>query len=242
VSNPGRGINNVLWVTDPWGREFHQLTELSTSDASSGVLHPQFSPDGSRLAWSEIYEGATETGTLYGHWRLVLADFVVGPDGRPGVQNVQKIELGDPAFYETHGFSPDGSRLLFSSNVARTDYLQSINNDIFLLDLGTSVLERLTDQHYNEHAHFFPNGGKIAWMTNTDINTRGTELWIMNADGSGKARLTFFNQQGCPEYAGVRMTVADNTINAAGDKLLAFTHNQITDYGSIMLVELDRQP
>jgi hypothetical protein len=166
---------------------------------------------------------------------------VVGPDGRPGLQNVRKVELGDPAFYETHGFSPDGSRLVFSSNLEQPAYLP-INNDIFLLDLSSFALTRLTDQSYNEHAHFFPGGRKIVWMTNTDIKSRGTDLWIMNEDGSGKERLTFFNTWGCPEFGGVRFSVADNSVNAAGDKLLVFTHDQPSDYGSIMLVELDRQP
>src|SRR2546428_3659275 len=64
-SNPGRGINNVLWVTDPAGQTFTQLTELSTSDAVSGVLHPHFSADGTKLSWSEIYEGAAQTGTFF---------------------------------------------------------------------------------------------------------------------------------------------------------------------------------
>ena len=200
ASNPGRGINNVLWVTDPSGREFYRLTELSASDASSGVLHPHFSPDGTRLAWSEIYEGSVlKSGTISGHWRLVWADFVVGPDGRPRVENVRKVELGDPAFYETHGFSPDGSRLVFSSNLEQPGYLP-INNDIFLLDLSSFALTRLTDQRYNEHAHFFPDGRKIAWITNMDVYS-GTDLWIMNEDGSGKERLTFFNKGGVPSLA-----------------------------------------
>jgi Tol biopolymer transport system component len=243
ASNPGRGINNVLWVTDASGREFHQLTELSTSDATSGVLHPHFSPDGTRLAWTEIYEGSgLQTGMIYGHWRLVWADFVVGADGGPpSLRNVQKMELGDPAFYEIHGFSPDGSRLVFSSNLEQSEYLGSMNNDIFLLDLTTFALTRLTDQNYNEHAQFFPKGRKIVWMTNTDVGILGADLWIMNEDGSGKERLTFFNNRGCPEYDG-RVIVSDNSVNAAGDKLVAFIQDQTSDSGSIVLVELDGQP
>jgi hypothetical protein len=240
-SNPGRGVNNVLWVTDPAGREFHQLTELSPSDQVSGVLHPHFSPEGSRLTWSEIYEGAVRTRTAAGHWRLVLADFVVGSDGRPGLQNVQKYELGRPSFYETHGFSPDGSRLIFSSNLAQSGFAR-INNDIFVLDLDTFALTRLTDRRYNEHAHFFPDGRKIVWMTNANVASRGTDLWIMDDDGSGKERLTFFNKFGCPEFAGPRVAAADNSINAAGDRILVYTHDQVSDFGSIELVELDAPP
>jgi hypothetical protein len=44
----------------------------------------------------------------------------------------------------------------------------------------------------------------------------------------------------CSYYAAHRQ--AKQSINAAGDKLLVFTQEQSSDYGSIMLVELDRHP
>jgi len=242
ASDPGKGVNNVLWVTDPSGRDFTQITELNTSDPASGVLHPHFSNDGTRLAWSELYEGAAlEPGQFAGHWRLAVADFVVGPNGRPALRNVRKFEPSVPAIYENHGFSPDGSQLLVSSNAAQPSNLQSINNDIFLVDLRTLALTRLTDQDYNEHAHFFPDGRKIVWMTNRDNANRGTDLWIMNPDGSGKERLTFLNQSGCPQYAGKRAIIADNAVNARGDKILIDVHDQLFgSSSSIMLVELDQ--
>jgi Tol biopolymer transport system component len=241
-SDPGKGVNNVLWVTDPSGRDFTQLTELNTSDPASGVLHPSFSRDGTRLSWSELYEGAAlEAGTLAGHWRLVVADFTVGTDGRPALRNVRRFEPSVPGLYENHGFSPDGSKLLISSNGAQTGLVQSINNDIFLFDLDSLALTRLTDQDYNEHAHFFPDGRKIVWMTNRDNANRGTDLWIMNPDGSGKERLTFLNQAGCPEYAGKRAVIADNAVNAAGDEILFDVHDQLFGATStIMRVTLDR--
>jgi Tol biopolymer transport system component len=240
-SDPGRGINNVLWVTDAAGRELTQLTELNTSDRSSGVLHPHFSNDGTRLSWSEIYDGATlEPGAFAGYWRLAVADFVVGTNG-PALRNVRRFEPSVPAFYENHGFSPDDSQLLISSNAAQPPNLQSINNDIFLVDLRTLALTRLTDQDYNEHAHFFADGRKIVWMTNRDNANGGTDLWIMNPDGSGKERLTFLNQSGCPEYAGKRTISADNSVNAAGDKVLFDVKDQLFGAtSSIMMVELDR--
>lgn len=239
-SNPGRGVNNVLWVTDPTGRDFTRLTDLSRTDPASGVLHPHFSYDGTRLSWSEMYEGVDlGAGQFFGHWRLVVADFVVS-GGRPGLRNVRRFEPGVPAFYENHGFSPDGSRLIFSSNLAATG-LQSLNNDIFLLDLDRLAVTRLTNQDYNEHAQFFPDGRKIAWVTNADTANRGTDLWIMNPDGSGKERLTFLNQPGCPEYVGNRAVPADSSPNAAGDKIVLYVQDEILgSRGSIMLVEFDR--
>ena len=103
------------------------------------------------------------------------------------------------------------------------------------------ALTRLTDQDYNEHAFFFPDGRKIVWMTNRDNANRGTDLWIMNPDGSGKERLTFLNQSGCPEYGGKRAIIADNSVNPRGDKILVDVHDQLFGAtSSIMLVELDR--
>jgi Tol biopolymer transport system component len=238
AANPGRGVDNVLWVTDASGGSFTQLTELS-SDPATGVLHPHFSTDGTRLVWSELYEGIPlPTGTFVGRWRLVVADFVIAA-GRPSLRNVRRYEPGRGGFFETHGFSPDGSRVLFTSNLEQTG-LESLG-DIFLMDLGSLVVTRLTDENYNEHAHFFPSGRKIVWMTSAGNANRGTDLWIMNPDGSGKERLTFLNQGGCAEYAGGRALAADNSPNGAGDKIVVYVQDELlTDRGSIMLVELDR--
>jgi Tol biopolymer transport system component len=240
-SNPGRGINNVLWVTDPAGQNFTQLTELSSTDPVSGVLHPHFSADGGRLSWSEIYEGPSPVaGTFFGHWRLVVADFVV-ESGRPGVRNIRKFEPAQPAFYENHGFSPDGTKLLFSSNAAQTGALAQVNNDIFTMELASLAVTRLTTQNYNEHAEYFPDGRKVLWMSNDDIPNRGTDLWIMNPDGSGKERLTYLNQAGCSDYTGSRAVPADHSINAAGNQIVLYVQDQIFgDVGPILLVELDR--
>jgi Tol biopolymer transport system component len=238
AANPGRGVDNVLWVTDPSGQTFTQLTQLS-ADPASGVLHPQFSADGNRLSWSELYEGIPlPTGTFLGHWRLAVADFVV-TGGRPALRNVRKFEAGRAGFYENHGFSPDGTRLLFTGNQGQTG-LESLA-DIFLVDLASLALTRLTTENYNEHAHFFPSGRKIVWMTNAGISGRGTDLWIMNPDGSGKERLTFLNQAGCAENTGGLAVPADNSVNAAGDKIVVYVQDEILgDRGSIKLVELDR--
>jgi hypothetical protein len=63
----------------------------------------------------------------------------------------------------------------------------------------------------------------------------------MNPDGSGKERLTFLNQSGCPEYAGKRAIIADNAVNGRGDKILIDVHDQLFgSSSSIMLVELDQ--
>jgi Tol biopolymer transport system component len=240
ASNPGRGVNNVLWLTDRNGTEFHQLTLPSVGTPATGVLHPHFSEDGGMLSWTEMYEPSAigQTGKAAGYWRLKTAQFVTG-DGPPRLENVQTYLPMAEGLYENHGFSPDGSRLIFSSNAARSGYLDRLNNDIFTLDRPAGAVTRLTDTRYNEHASFFPGGRKILWMTNRDNASRGTDLWIMDPDGNNKERLTFFNRRGCPEETPKRAVAADSSINATGDAFVVYVQDEILgDVGSILLVEL----
>jgi Tol biopolymer transport system component len=239
-ASPGRGVNNVLWIGDAAGNTFFPLTTLGAG--ALGVLHPHFSQDGARLAWSEMYEtpAVFEPGQFAGLWRLVVADFVV-EGGVPRLRNLRRFQPGSPGMYENHGFSPDGRRLLFSSNFAQSGLVQSLNNDIFSMDLASLAVARLTDEGYNEHAHYFPSGARIVWTTNRDVPNRGTDLWVMNPDGSSKERLTFFNQSGCPEYSPNRSVPADSSPNAAGDTLVVYVQDEVLgSTGSIVLVELDR--
>jgi Tol biopolymer transport system component len=78
-------------------------------------------------------------------------------------------------------FSPDGSRILFSSN-------RNGNADIYIINVDGSNLIRLTNSIEDEYAaKFSPDGSKIAYRVNV---AQYSELYIMNADGNGKKRLT----------------------------------------------------
>ena len=240
ATNPGRGVNNVLWLTDRAGTAFHQLTLPSVTTPSTGVLHPHFSADGELLSWTEMYEPSAigTTGKAAGYWRLMTARFEV-VNGVPRLANITPHLPMVEGFYENHGFSPDRRLLIFSSNAARTGYLDRLTNDIFTLELSSSAVTRLTDDKYNEHASYFPSGRKILWMSNRDNPSRGTDLWIMNPDGSQKERLTFLNRRGCAEETANRSVAADSSINAAGDAFVVYVQDEILgDVGSILLVEL----
>ena len=239
-SNPGRGVNNVLWLTDRNGSQFHQLTLPSVTTPATGVLHPHFSEDGGMLSWSEMYEPSAvgTPGKAAGYWRLVTAKFVTG-NGVPRLTDITRHPPAVEGFYENHGFSPDGKLLIYSSNAARSGYLDRLNNDIFTLELASGVVTRLTDTRYNEHASYFPSGRKILWMSNRGNTSRGTDLWIMNPDGSLKERLTFLNRSGCPETTPNRAVAADSSINARGDAFVVYVQDELLgDVGSILLVEL----
>ena len=241
VSSPGRGVNNVLWLTDARGTRFTPLTSASADTPATGVLHPHFSEDGARLSWTEMYEPFSPVipGKMFGYWRLKSARFVTG-DGGPRLEDIETYQPMVEGFYENHGFSPDGALLLFSSNAARSGYLDRLNADIFTLDLASGALVRLTDSGYNEHASYFPGARRILWMSNRGNLQRGTDLWVMDApDGMRPERLSFFNRRGCPEAYPDRAVVADSSINAAGDKVVVYVQDELLGYaGSIVLVEL----
>jgi hypothetical protein len=214
---PGAGVLNDLWLIDLEKKTSHPIRELP-NDRDHGTLHPHFSPDGSRLSWSEmVAKAGMKKKKEVGYWKLMTADFEV-EGGKPRLSNVRAFAPGGDAFYENHGFSPDSKKLIFSSNF---DGKRFINN-IYVMDLASERAVRLTEDGYNEHASFTPDGKRIVWISNVGNPNRGTDYWIMNSDGSAKQRLTFFNQKGHPQYAGRRVVVADFSWSPDGKTIAAY--------------------
>jgi Tol biopolymer transport system component len=229
---------------------------------AKGVIHPQFSHDGKKLFWAEKIgsekssfdnskegkaaflkrrlaernkERSSGDAKIYpwGEWELKVADFIYAPDN-PRIRNIRTYRLGEQhAFYESHCFSADGKKVLFSGNLIEGQ--PGTGLDIYEMDLETEELRRLTSsfEDWDEHAHFSPDGKKIAWMSSTgfDIEFESsaghgwakdlkTELWIMDRDGQNKQRLTHFNDPGYPEYMGGRQCiVSDSTFSPDGSKI-----------------------
>lgn len=193
-TGPGAGVNNNIWIMTSDGQRAWQITKLGKS---GGVLHPHFSADGSKLVWAERINN--EQGI--GRWVMKLGSFEELND-EPIVRNIETLTPGDLLFYETHGFSPDGSRIIFTgmpSHGLCADF------DIYTYDLKTKTLACLTNpklRQWDEHAHFTPDGKRIVWMSSMGnpqspkrLNqiTVKTDFWIMNADGSNKKQISFFN-------------------------------------------------
>jgi Tol biopolymer transport system component len=234
ATTPGSGVLNDLWVLDTSTNRATRIREVADAPGQ-GTLHPHFSSDGSMLSWSEMKEKSSlETKKQLGYWQLMVADFRVA-GGRPSLTNIRAFSPGGPGFYENHGFSPDGSRLIFTSNFEgkrRLDY------DIYMLDLRTQKMTRLTNEGYNEHANYSPDGRFIVWMSNVGNRSSGADYWIMNADGSNKRKLTYFNDGGRPEfaaYAARRVTVADLAWRPDGTAFAAY-------YGGKVLMESAENP
>jgi Tol biopolymer transport system component len=249
-TEPGAGILNDLWVMSADGQRFVKLLDVQyrLQDAP-GTLHPQFSPDGTKLFWAERLGAGTITNprSLYGKWVLKIANFVETAEG-PHLEYIRSFHPGDQwDFYESHAFSPDGSKILFCGNLE--DGQPGWGLDIYELELATGALKNLTNTKYiwDEHAHYSPDGKKIVWMSSKGYNLKQglrTEFWLMDADGSHQQQLTFFNQSGHPHQQLLGRSVkhavaADCSFSPDGAHIIGRvgTNNPDTE-GSIVLIAL----
>lgn len=194
-ATPGFAGYSDLWLVSADGKRASPLTDLP-NDRDHGVLFGDFSPDGKQVVWAERIAYPDIFVSTFGTTVIRLADFVAGPT--PHLANVRTYQPGGKAFYEVYGFSPDGRRILFCSQMGQPSIW---DQHIYTLDIATGEARKLTEKGYNEHAVFTPDGKRIIWMTNAE-NSGGTDWWIMNADGSGKRRLTYMNERGHPHDAG----------------------------------------
>ena len=72
-------------------------------------------------------------------------------------------------------FSPDGQKLAFNSG-----------NDIYVINLQSQEIDRLTSEKGNYFPHWSPNGKRIAYDSNYNDPKGANVLWLMNPDGSNK--------------------------------------------------------
>ncbi len=108
----------------------------------------------------------------------ILQEFTwPGADG-PALPTVLTTSIG---FDRQPVYSPDGRRLLFSSN-------RSGNIDLWLFDRDTKELRQVTDDPAHDwDPAFSPDGRQILWSSNRGGNM---EIWISAADGSGARQVT----------------------------------------------------
>ena len=261
LTQGGAGFHNNLWAMTPDGREFHRLTDIGEGEAT---LHPQFSHDGRKLLWAAYerdgapparggrWRGGRRARGGGGQWSLKIADFAEG--AAPRLSNIQTFRpRGErQTFYEGHGFSPDDRKIIFSASIGRE---HPFDLDIWTLELAPSRLVQLTNSPgvWDEHAHYSPGGGHIAWISSDGFaftptmnygRSLATELWIMRADGSEKRRLTHFNDSGHVEATGGRTIVADNAWNRDGSRIaavLGIVGGDSQMRSRIALIDLGRQ-
>jgi dipeptidyl aminopeptidase/acylaminoacyl peptidase len=214
--HPGFGAYVDLWAVTPDGRQWRQLTHYASAvdrprfpETPAGALIPRFSRSGRRLVWAEMI--GYDARHPFAIWRLARAEFVTDALG-PRLLDKVTATPGVPGttFYEAWSFSPDDSLVTVASE---SGGIHPGFMDVQLWSPEQGTLRNLTrtNGEYEEQAVFSPDGRHIAFMSTRDQSPRydpsgdfwgtfRTDVWVMNADGTGAERLTHFSDPAYAEY------------------------------------------
>lgn len=204
----GRPQLFVHWLAT--GRSTRIAELLSAPDALS------WSPDGKQIAFIQHVTAPPPTlgealpkpeGADWAPGLQVITDLIHRHDGRgnrkPGTAQVHVVDaLGGPVRQLTEGpyehggrlsWSPDGRRLLVSSNRQDDWQRNPGNTEIYAIEVADARITALTSrQGLDIHPQYSPDGKQIAYLSVEDRyrGHQGLLLQVMNADGSGMRVLT----------------------------------------------------
>jgi len=152
------------------------VRRLTTTPGYDGG--PWWSPDGKQIA----YRAWHPTDSALVNYRELLAQRLVRPNrmelwvmNADGSGQRQITQLGGANFGPS--WTPDGRRLIFSSNYTQP---RSGNFDLYLINLDGTGLERVTTSNtFDGFPMFSPDGRKLVWASNRhDAIATETNLFI----------------------------------------------------------------
>ena len=194
-----RSGDEELYVARSDGRGIARVTRIPGPD-----LSPAWSSDGRRLAWSRNGEILTMNADGSGKRRLVSKARIWHEHhsptwhGRTIVYSSNRVSAFNPELYAvparrltfTQGsdgvlgddgmpdFSPDGRRIVFTSN-------RDQSGEIYVMNANGSGQRRLTRKPGDDfNPRFSPDGRRIAFTSLPG------SVFVMNTNGSGLRRLT----------------------------------------------------
>lgn len=174
-----------------------------------------WSPDDSQLAFTQFVPASKKSllkipgkpeGAEWNAPPIYIDEMNYRGDGagyfKPGYRQIFTlgIEGGTPrqrTFTEFNYGSPiwakDGKSLYFSANLHENHELEPLNSEISQLDLSSGIIKNLTTRLGPDTDPVLSPDGKMIAFTGFDDKYQGyqvTNLYVMNADGSGVKNLT----------------------------------------------------
>jgi Tol biopolymer transport system component len=141
---------------------------ISNGGASADFQEPDWSPDGTHIACSQ----AAVQGATHGPYGVLLMN--TNGSNQTRLTAANNVDINPR-------WSPDGTRLTFSSN--RAGNFGSL--EVFVMNADGSLQARLTNNvGENSRPFWSPDGTKIAFQSNKGLSF---DIYVMNTDGSNQS-------------------------------------------------------
>jgi Tol biopolymer transport system component len=181
-----------LWTANADGSGQVQVTNDANHKSSEAV----YSPNGTKIAFQlepfSVALGAT--AETQDHSTTVSSAGVTGQvicNGGTGggeiwvmdANGTNPVQVTDNpgCFDENPNWSPDGTKIAFTSNQTGRDQVWVVNPN------GTNPTQLTTTSLASERPVFSPDGAQIAFASD---RTEADHIWVMNADGSNPVQVT----------------------------------------------------
>jgi TolB protein len=167
--NPEEGPYEI-WVVNADGSG---LTRLTRHGGFS--INPAWSPDGGKIAYATNAGGRDHLGL-----------YVMNSDG----SGKQRLRTSRSRNYSDPSWSPGGNSIAFASGA---ESQRGLDSSIAVVDVDDGGnLSQLTPRGGADelNPNWSPDGTQIAFERNRLFDVRQSDIWLTNADGTGKRRIT----------------------------------------------------
>ena len=196
-TDPGDLFSIKLHLVRADGSQDHAIA----TKLSGAVRHPDFSPDGSRLAFDQL--APEEPAYIY---------LARGDGSNPKRLSLESAVPGRGEYWQP-AWSPDGSRLAVSTDAGPIGEFGPARFGLAIVDVDskevTQVLDHKSAEGQDWFASWSPDGKRLAFYRvrsesgQDQVEGIGqTALFVVNIDGSGLRRLTPWNMHaGDPDWS-----------------------------------------
>jgi TolB protein len=153
-----------IYIADYDGANPRRVTNTTTLN-----ITPVWSPDNQAIAYTS-YRPSGQFGTFQD---IIVSYIQTGERATPANGNPQRQNY-------LPIYSPDGSRILFTSNRDGNPEIYVMNRD------GTNMRRLTSNPAIDVTPTWSPSGNQIAWVSD---RTGQPHIYVMNADGTGQRQL-----------------------------------------------------
>jgi Tol biopolymer transport system component len=174
-----------IYVMNADGTDLHQILPLHLPPMSGHHIH--WSPDGSRIAFVRLDRSNSGEES---EWVQQL--MVMDADGG----NLRALTTPEDGQVHSFSWSPDGTQIVFTKQYLASE--RKFGWDLYVMPAEGGPATRLTTDGHSLDPSWSPDGQQIAFVSYEGDAFRHRGVYVMNADGSGRTRLT--NSGAIDEY------------------------------------------